>query len=172
MSRSAHTACLGAKLRGARALAAEQLARVKVSDHAMKRPAGLSGGQQRRVAITRALAMKRALMEFDEPTSALDPELVGEVLEVIRSLAEEGTMIVVTHEMQVAEVVGSPAFFILWCGSGAPRRQAGTVLCLGARPRTGFSGGCAPGVPTVRIGFSLFQKNTDERRPRPCHTRR
>jgi ABC-type polar amino acid transport system ATPase subunit len=104
---------LGAKLRDARALAAEQLARVKLSDHVTKRPAQLSGGQQQRVAIARAMAMKPALMLFDEPTSALDPELVGEVLEVIRSLAEEGmTMLVVTHEMQFAREVGTRVLFM------------------------------------------------------------
>jgi ABC-type polar amino acid transport system ATPase subunit len=104
---------LGAKLSDARALAAEQLARVKLSDHITKRPAQLSGGQQQRVAIARAMAMKPALMLFDEPTSALDPELVGEVLEVIRALAEDGmTMIVVTHEMQFAREVGTRVLFM------------------------------------------------------------
>ena len=104
---------LGAKLSDARALAAEQLARVRLSDHVMKRPAQLSGGQQQRVAIARAMAMRPVLMLFDEPTSALDPELVGEVLEVIRSLAVEGmTMIVVTHEMQFAREVGTRVLFM------------------------------------------------------------
>jgi ABC-type polar amino acid transport system ATPase subunit len=104
---------LGAKLSDARALAAEQLARVRLSDHVMKRPAQLSGGQQQRVAIARAMAMRPVLMLFDEPTSALDPELVGEVLEVIRSLADEGmTMIVVTHEMQFAREVGTRVLFM------------------------------------------------------------
>jgi polar amino acid transport system ATP-binding protein len=104
---------LGTELGDARALAAEQLARVRLSDHVMKRPAQLSGGQQQRVAIARAMAMRPVLMLFDEPTSALDPELVGEVLEVIRSLAEEGmTMIVVTHEMQFAREVGTRVLFM------------------------------------------------------------
>jgi ABC-type polar amino acid transport system ATPase subunit len=104
---------LGTKLSDARTLAAEQLARVRLSDHALKRPAQLSGGQQQRVAIARAMAMRPMLMLFDEPTSALDPELVGEVLEVIRSLAEEGmTMIVVTHEMQFAREVGTRVLFM------------------------------------------------------------
>jgi ABC-type polar amino acid transport system ATPase subunit len=104
---------LGARLADARALAAAQLARVRLSDHVMKRPAQLSGGQQQRVAIARAMAMRPALMLFDEPTSALDPELVGEVLEVIRSLAEEGmTMLVVTHEMQFAREVGTRVLFM------------------------------------------------------------
>jgi ABC-type polar amino acid transport system ATPase subunit len=104
---------LGIKASEARKLAAEQLARVKLSDHMSKRPAQLSGGQQQRVAIARAMAMHPVLMLFDEPTSALDPELVGEVLEVIRSLADEGmTMLVVTHEMQFAREVGTRVLFM------------------------------------------------------------
>jgi len=76
-------------------------------------PAQLSGGQQQRVAIARALAMKPKLMLFDEPTSALDPELVGEVLDVMRSLAADGmTMIVVTHEMRFAEEVADKVVFM------------------------------------------------------------
>jgi len=104
---------LGMKLASARALAAEQLARVRLSEHAGKRPAQLSGGQQQRVAIARAMAMRPMLMLFDEPTSALDPELVGEVLEVIRTLAQDGmTMLVVTHEMQFAREVGTRVLFM------------------------------------------------------------
>jgi polar amino acid transport system ATP-binding protein len=104
---------LGMKPADARTLAAEQLARVRLGDHMLKRPAQLSGGQQQRVAIARAMAMRPVLMLFDEPTSALDPELVGEVLEVIRSLAEEGmTMLVVTHEMQFAREVGTRVLFM------------------------------------------------------------
>jgi ABC-type polar amino acid transport system ATPase subunit len=104
---------LGASWKDARALAAEQLARVRLSDHVTKRPAQLSGGQQQRVAIARAMAMRPALMLFDEPTSALDPELVGEVLAVIRSLAEDDmTMLVVTHEMQFAREVGTRVLFM------------------------------------------------------------
>jgi polar amino acid transport system ATP-binding protein len=104
---------LGMKLADARALAAERLARVRMSEHTMKRPAQLSGGQQQRVAIARAMAMRPVLMLFDEPTSALDPELVGEVLEVIRALAQDGmTMLVVTHEMQFAREVGSRVLFM------------------------------------------------------------
>ena len=76
-------------------------------------PVELSGGQQQRVAIARALAMKPEIMLFDEPTSALDPELVGEVLEVMKALAKEGmTMIVVTHEMGFAKEVGSRVVFM------------------------------------------------------------
>jgi polar amino acid transport system ATP-binding protein len=76
-------------------------------------PARLSGGQQQRVAIARALAMQPKLMLFDEPTSALDPELVGEVLDVMKALAADGmTMIVVTHEMGFAREVASRAVFM------------------------------------------------------------
>jgi ABC-type polar amino acid transport system ATPase subunit len=104
---------LGMKQADARALAADQLARVRLSEHILKRPAQLSGGQQQRVAIARAMAMHPVLILFDEPTSALDPELVGEVLEVIRSLAEDGmTMLVVTHEMQFARDVGTRVLFM------------------------------------------------------------
>jgi polar amino acid transport system ATP-binding protein len=104
---------LGLKLVDARALAAEQLARVRLSEHTAKRPAQLSGGQQQRVAIARAMAMQPVLMLFDEPTSALDPELVGEVLEVMRALAQDGmTMLVVTHEMQFAREVGTRVLFM------------------------------------------------------------
>ncbi|TPI18312.1 MULTISPECIES: amino acid ABC transporter ATP-binding protein [unclassified Mesorhizobium] len=82
------------------------LARVKLADKAGNYPSQLSGGQQQRVAIARALAMKPAVMLFDEPTSALDPETVGEVLDVMKALAESGTtMIVVTHEMGFAREV-------------------------------------------------------------------
>ncbi|MGR6320640.1 amino acid ABC transporter ATP-binding protein [Micromonospora soli] len=91
----------------ARRLAMEHLERVGLADHAHKRPHQLSGGQQQRVAIARALAMNPALMLFDEPTSALDPELVDEVLEVMKGLAAEGmTMVVVTHEIAFAREVG------------------------------------------------------------------
>ena len=88
------------------AMGCDLLARVGLSDKADAYPAQLSGGQQQRVAIVRALAMKPRLMLFDEPTSALDPEMIGEVLEVMRELAREGmTMIVVAHEMGFAREV-------------------------------------------------------------------
>jgi ABC-type polar amino acid transport system ATPase subunit len=86
------------------------LERVGLPEKANEHPARLSGGQQQRVAIARALAMKPKVMLFDEPTSALDPELVGEVLAVMRSLARDGmTMLVVTHEMAFAEDVADLA---------------------------------------------------------------
>ncbi len=97
----------------ARERGAELLAQVGLADKANTYPAQLSGGQQQRVAIARALAMRPQLMLFDEPTSALDPELVGEVLAVMRQLAEEGmTMIVVTHEMGFAREVGDSLVFM------------------------------------------------------------
>nr|MDQ2734601.1 amino acid ABC transporter ATP-binding protein [Pseudomonadota bacterium] len=87
----------------ARERAQAELARVGLADQAQQYPARLSGGQKQRVAIARALAMDPEILLFDEPTSALDPELVGEVLRVIRSLAEEGrTMLLVTHEIGFA----------------------------------------------------------------------
>ncbi len=93
--------------------AADQLARVSLAEHMDKRPSQLSGGQQQRVAIARALAMEPRLILFDEPTSALDPELVHEVLDVIRTLAREGmTMIVVTHEMSFARQVADRLIFM------------------------------------------------------------
>ncbi|WP_276955478.1 amino acid ABC transporter ATP-binding protein [Allomeiothermus silvanus] len=86
--------------------AMELLERVGIADQAHKYPGQLSGGQQQRVAIARALAMEPKIMLFDEPTSALDPEMVGEVLDVMRDLAESGmTMLVVTHEMAFAKDV-------------------------------------------------------------------
>jgi polar amino acid transport system ATP-binding protein len=95
------------------ARAKELLARVGLADKASAYPAHLSGGQQQRVAIARALAMDPKLMLFDEPTSALDPELVGEVLDVMKELAVEGmTMIVVTHEMGFAREVADSLVFM------------------------------------------------------------
>ena len=97
----------------ARQDALELLERFGLAEHAEKFPSQLSGGQQQRVAICRALAMKPKLMLFDEPTASLDPELVGEVLLVMKRLADEGmTMIVVTHEMGFARQVGDRIIFI------------------------------------------------------------
>jgi len=116
----------------ARERAGKLLERVGLGDKKLSYPSQLSGGQQQRVAIARALAMQPKLMLFDEPTSALDPELVGEVLDVMRQLAEEGmTMIVVTHEMGFAREVGDSLVFMdggVVLESGHPR----TVL---ASPR-------------------------------------
>jgi polar amino acid transport system ATP-binding protein len=97
----------------ARAQAAELLDQVGLADKLDSYPGELSGGQQQRVAIARALAMRPKLMLFDEPTSALDPELVGDVLAVMRRLAQDGmTMIVVTHEMGFAREVGDSLVFL------------------------------------------------------------
>ena len=93
--------------------ALEELDRVGLSDQVDSYPAELSGGQQQRVGIARALAMDPKLMLFDEPTSALDPELIGEVLEVMRELAEEGmTMLAVTHEMGFARQAATEMMFL------------------------------------------------------------
>jgi polar amino acid transport system ATP-binding protein len=97
----------------ARRLADENLARVGLSTQADSYPAELSGGQKQRVGIARALAMEPELLLFDEPTSALDPELIGEVLEVMRDLADEGmTMLVVSHEMDFARSVADTVTFL------------------------------------------------------------
>ena len=91
----------------------ELLERIGLSDKASAYPSQLSGGQKQRIAIVRALAMSPSVLLFDEPTSALDPEMVGEVLELMKELAEEGmTMVVVTHEMGFAKEVGSRVLFI------------------------------------------------------------
>ena len=93
--------------------AKELLTRVGLADKMQVYPSSLSGGQQQRAAIARALAMDPEVMLFDEPTSALDPEMVGEVLDVMKSLAEEGmTMVIVTHEMGFAREVADRMFFI------------------------------------------------------------
>ena len=93
--------------------ALELLEKVGLSDKANEYPSRLSGGQQQRVAIARALAMEPEIMLFDEPTSALDPELVGDVLEVMKSLAKEGmTMLCVTHEMGFAREVADRVLFM------------------------------------------------------------
>ncbi|MFC5949725.1 amino acid ABC transporter ATP-binding protein [Pseudonocardia lutea] len=109
----------------ARTRAIELLDRVGLADRRDNYPSQLSGGQQQRVAIARALAMSPRLMLFDEPTSALDPELVGEVLDVMRGLAREGmTMVVVTHEMGFAREVGDSLVFMdegVIVEQGAPR---------------------------------------------------
>jgi len=104
---------LGRPKREMRALGRELLAKVGIAEKAEAYPAQLSGGQQQRAAIARALAVEPDVMLFDEPTSALDPELVGEVLRVMRGLAEEGrTMIIVTHEMRFAREVSSHVMFL------------------------------------------------------------
>jgi polar amino acid transport system ATP-binding protein len=120
---------LGVKRSEAKARAAQLLERVGLSNKAGAYPAQLSGGQQQRVAIARALAMEPPAMLFDEPTSALDPEMVGEVLSVMRSLANDGmTMMCVTHEMNFAREVADRVWFM----------DAGRILEK-ADPETFFS---------------------------------
>jgi polar amino acid transport system ATP-binding protein len=103
----------GSSDEAAKAMARSLLARVGLDNKEKNYPSQLSGGQQQRVAIARALAMEPKLMLFDEPTSALDPELVGEVLEVMKDLARSGmTMIVVTHEMNFAREVANTVYFL------------------------------------------------------------
>jgi len=115
----------GVKKKEAEARAKDLLDQVGMTEKATAYPAQLSGGQQQRVAIARALAMNPKLMLFDEPTSALDPELVGEVLEVMKKLAAEGmTMVVVTHEMGFAREVANQLVFMdggVVVESGPPR---------------------------------------------------
>jgi len=119
----------------ARELAGGLLAKVGLADKAHQYPAKLSGGQQQRVAIARALAMQPKVMLFDEVTSALDPELVGEVLRVIRQLAQEGmTMIIVTHEIHFARDVADRIIFMddgVIVEQGAPER----ILSNASGPR-------------------------------------
>lgn len=99
--------------RDAEAVALDLLVKVGLSDKAHAYPEQLSGGQQQRVAIARALAMRPRVMLFDEPTSALDPEMIKEVLDVMKALADEGmTMVVVTHEMGFAREVGDRVIFM------------------------------------------------------------
>jgi polar amino acid transport system ATP-binding protein len=120
---------LGRGRREAEAVAAENLERVGLVAKANAYPSQLSGGQQQRVAIARSLAMGPELMLFDEPTSALDPELVGDVLGVMRGLARDGmTMIVVTHEMSFAREVADRVAFIddgVILEEGPPERVVG-----------------------------------------------
>ncbi|MGX9134470.1 amino acid ABC transporter ATP-binding protein [Rummeliibacillus sp. JY-2-4R] len=112
----------------AQEIASNLLNRVGLADKEESYPSQLSGGQQQRVAIARALAMEPKLMLFDEPTSALDPELVGEVLKVMKSLAEEGmTMVIVTHEMNFAKNVANRILFM-----------ADGVIVEDAEPKTFF----------------------------------
>lgn len=113
----------------ARQKAIELLTRVGLAEKADARPAALSGGQKQRVAIARALAMNPQIMLFDEATSALDPEMVGEVLQVIRDLAQTGmTLVLVTHEMGFAREVGDRVIFMadgVVCEQGTPEELFG-----------------------------------------------
>jgi polar amino acid transport system ATP-binding protein len=116
----------------AREAATQLLARVGLADKSDAYPHTLSGGQQQRVAIARALAMRPSVLLFDEPTSALDPELVGEVLQVMKSLAAEGmTMVVVTHEMSFAAEVADRLIFM----DGGVIVEQGTARDVLSNPR-------------------------------------
>ncbi len=110
----------------AKQIAIELLEKVGMGEHMLKKPRALSGGQKQRVAIARALAMNPDVILFDEPTSALDPEMVGEVLSVMRDLAKSGlTMLVVTHEMAFAKEVSSRVIFMdegVVCEEGTPEQ--------------------------------------------------
>ncbi|RDD85299.1 amino acid ABC transporter ATP-binding protein [Streptomyces parvulus] len=123
---------LGRDKASARRIAAQNLERVGLAEKASSYPSSLSGGQQQRVAIARALAMGPEVMLFDEPTSALDPELVGDVLAVMRMLAEDGmTMMVVTHEMSFAREVADRVVFM----DGGTIVEEGTPEQVIVRPR-------------------------------------
>ncbi|MBL8600018.1 MULTISPECIES: amino acid ABC transporter ATP-binding protein [unclassified Devosia] len=127
---------LGQPRRQADARGRELLDRVGLLHRADAYPAQLSGGQQQRIAIARAIAAKPSIILFDEPTSALDPELVGEVLEVMRDLARDGmTMLVVTHEIAFAEEVGDTVHFIDR-GRVAESGKPADVIRHSSNPRT------------------------------------
>jgi L-cystine transport system ATP-binding protein len=120
----------------ARADALRLLGQVGLEEKADQYPYQLSGGQQQRVGIARALALRPKLMLFDEPTSALDPELVGEVLHVIKDLAQQGwTMVIVTHEIRFAQQVADQVLFID-AGVVAESGPPGAVLTAPSQPRT------------------------------------
>jgi polar amino acid transport system ATP-binding protein len=121
---------LGRDRAAAEAVARRNLARVGLVGKERSLPAQLSGGEQQRVAIARALSMDPAVMLFDEPTSALDPELVGDVLAVMRSLADDGmTMLIATHEMQFAREVADRVVFL---DGGAIVEQGPPAVVIGA----------------------------------------
>ena len=127
----------------AEAIAMKYLERVGMAPYINARPSQLSGGQKQRVAIARALAMEPEVLLFDEPTSALDPQMVGEVLDVMRSLAEDGlTMIVVTHEMAFAGDVSSNVVFM-----------SGGVICEEGKPHDIFEN---PQNPKTREFLTRF----------------
>ena len=127
----------------AETIAMKYLERVGIAPYINARPSQLSGGQKQRVAIARALAMEPEALLFDEPTSALDPQMVGEVLDVMRSLAEDGlTMIVVTHEMAFARDVSSNVVFM-----------SGGVICEEGKPHDIFEN---PQNPKTREFLTRF----------------
>ena len=134
---------VGMSKKDAKKRAMEVLKLVGIADKANAYPSQLSGGQKQRVAIARALAMEPEALLFDEPTSALDPQMVGEVLDVMRSLAEDGlTMIVVTHEMAFARDVSSNVVFM-----------SGGVICEEGKPHDIFEN---PQNPKTREFLTRF----------------
>lgn len=141
---------LGESRREAVARAESLLEKVGILDRKDYYPAHLSGGQQQRAAIARALAMKPEVLLFDEPTSALDPELVGEVLKVMRQLASEGsTMLVVTHEMEFARDVSSEVVFLY---EGLIEEQGDPARVFGS-----------PASPVLKQFLSQFLTQQDQR---------
>ena len=159
----------GEPVEQARREAMAMLEKVGMAHKAAAWPASLSGGQQQRVAIARALAMKPQAMLFDEPTSALDPELVGDVLAVMRNLADEGmTMIVVTHEMGFAREVADRVFF-LHGGSIVESGPAAQVLGAPQHARTRdflrrvLHPTGAPAAPAADTGFVPTENGQDAR---------
>lgn len=140
---SGQRAVLGKSRKEAEEIAMHYLEKVEMAPYIKARPAQLSGGQKQRVAIARALAMQPEALLFDEPTSALDPQMVGEVLSVMRSLAADGlTMIVVTHEMAFARDVSSQVAFM-----------AGGVICEQGTPADIFE---HPSDPKTKDFLSRF----------------
>jgi polar amino acid transport system ATP-binding protein len=144
-------------------VAAENLARVGLTEKADAYPASLSGGQQQRVAIARALSMGPEVMLFDEPTSALDPELVGDVLAVMRMLAQDGmTMMVVTHEMSFAREVADRVVFMdggVIVEDGDPERVIGSPSH--ERTRHFLSRLLDPAMAQVEEGAAVPEHGTD-----------
>ena len=132
---------LGMPVAQANEIARDLLSKVKIGDQEQKYPGQLSGGQQQRVAIARALTMSPDIMLFDEPTSALDPEMISEVLEIMRSLSKDGmTMICVTHEMGFAKEFADRIVF-MEAGSVIGNIAAKRVFCeTKNRTRQSFSG--------------------------------
>lgn len=153
-------------------LAEALLAKVGLSDKRDAWPSSLSGGQQQRVAIARALAMKPSIMLFDEPTSALDPELVGDVLEVMKNLASEGmTMVIVTHEMGFAREVADRVIFI---DQGVIQEEGkpGQIFSAPTNPRTaaflskvlnraGWRDASPLSIPSVLTKLLIIRANID-----------
>ena len=141
--------------------AMEFLGRVGMSPYIHARPAQLSGGQKQRVAIARALAMEPEVLLFDEPTSALDPQMVGEVLDVMRSLAGDGlTMIVVTHEMAFARDVSTNVVFMadgVICEEGRPKDIFEPTEPENARISLAFPRGVIPETAAPSALRSLFR---------------